>query len=71
VIGPKRAIGGVRPEYRHIGHVVAKLKAAYAITELIDFPEDIIAEHERRPAAHCLRVEVAPHHHIAVLHARG
>jgi hypothetical protein len=60
VAGPERAIGGVRPEYRQIGHPVAKLKAAHAITELIDFPDDIIAQHKRRPAAHRLRVEVAP-----------
>src|SRR5215469_8587905 len=35
----------VRPEYRHVGHAVAKLKAAYAIAELIDFTDDVVAQH--------------------------
>jgi ABC transporter substrate binding protein len=71
VAGPERAIGGVRPEYRQIGHPVANLKAAYAPAELIDFPDDVIAQHERRTAGGSLRVEVAPDHHVGVLHARG
>ena len=69
--GLERAIGGVRLEHGHIGHPVAKLKAAHAIAELIDFPDDIIAQHERRPAVHRLRVEVAPDHHVGVLQTRG
>ena len=36
---------------RHIGHAVAKLIAAHAITHKVDFPNDIIAHHERRPVA--------------------
>jgi len=42
-VTPERAIGGVRPEYRHIGYPVAQPKAAHTIVELIDFPDDIIA----------------------------
>jgi hypothetical protein len=60
VVGPERAIAGVRPQDSHIGHSVAELKVAHAITELIDFPDDIIAQHERRPSRRGLRVEVAP-----------
>ena len=71
VVSPERAIGGVGPDHRHIGHAIANLKAAHAIAELIDFPDDIIAQHERRPVEHRLRVEVAPDHHIRVLHPRG
>src|SRR6266853_6200145 len=70
-VSPERAIGGVRPDHRHIGHAVANLKAAHAIAELIDFPNDVIADHERRPAVHSLRIEVAPDQHVGVLHARG
>ncbi len=70
-VSSESAIGGVRPKYRQIGHAVAKLKAAHAIPELIDFPDDIIAQHKRRPAAHRLRVEAAPDHHVGVLQTRG
>ena len=69
VVGPERAIGSVRPEYRQIGHPISKLKAAYAIAELIDFPDDVIAQHDRRPEARSLRVEVASDQHVGVLHA--
>jgi hypothetical protein len=31
---------------------------------MIDFSDDIIAQHKRRPAAHRLRVEVAPDHQV-------
>ena len=48
VAGPERAICGIRPEDGHIAHAVAKLKAANAIADLIDFTYDVIAEHERR-----------------------
>ena len=71
IFGAERAIGGVRADHRHIGHAVAELKAAHAIAELIDFPDDIIAHHERRPAEHRLRVEVAPDHDVGVLDAGG
>jgi hypothetical protein len=37
IVSPKRAIGGIRSEHRHVGHLIAKPKAAYAITQLIDF----------------------------------
>jgi hypothetical protein len=70
-VTPERAIGGVRPEYRHIGYPVAQPKAAHTIVELIDFPDDIIARHERRPAAYRLPVAVAPDQHIRVLQTRG
>jgi hypothetical protein len=71
VVGPERAIGGIRREDRHIGHAVAKLKAPHAIAELIDFTDDVIAQHERWLAVYRLRVEVAPDHDIGVHHARG
>jgi len=35
------------------------------------FPDDIIAQHKRWPAAHRLRVEVGPDHHVGVLQTRG
>ena len=70
-VSPKRPIGGVRTDHRQIGHAVANLKAAHAIAELIDFPDHIISEHERRPAGRSLRVEVTPDQHVGVLHARG
>jgi hypothetical protein len=46
------------------------LKAAHITADLIDFPDDVIAHHEWRPACGSLRVEVAPDQHIRVLHAR-
>jgi hypothetical protein len=39
VVGPKRAIRGVRPEHRHVGHAVGKLKTGHASAELIDLPD--------------------------------
>lgn len=45
---PEAAVGGVRPTT--VGHTVANLKAAHAIAELIDFPDDIMTQHKRRPA---------------------
>jgi len=71
IVSPKRAIGGIRPEHRHVGHLIAKLKAAYAITQLIDLSDDIIAQHERWPLAHRLRVEVAADRNVCILQARG
>jgi hypothetical protein len=47
-VSPKRAVGRVRPDHRQIGHAVASLKAAHAIPELIDFPDDIISPALRR-----------------------
>src|SRR5262249_22513590 len=47
-----------------------KLKAAHASAELIDFPDDVIAHCERRPAEHP-RVQVAPDRHVGVLQTRG
>jgi hypothetical protein len=57
--------------YCHIGRAVAKLKAAHAIAELIDFPDDVIARRERRTAVHGLRIEMAPDQHVGVLQTRG
>ncbi len=48
-VGPERATGGVRPDHRQISDAIAKLKAAHAVAELIDFPHNVIAQHERRP----------------------
>jgi len=48
---------------------VAKLEAAHVPAELIDFADHVIAHHERRPAAHRLRIEVAPDQHVGVLQA--
>jgi len=67
-VSPERAICGVRPDHRQIGHAVPNLKAAHAIAELIDFPDDIISQHERRPAGRSLRVEVATDQYVGVLH---
>jgi len=69
-VSPERAIGGVRPDHRHIGHAVAELKAAHAVTELIDFPDNVIAHHEGQPATHRLRIEVAPDQDVGVLQTR-
>jgi hypothetical protein len=63
------AVGRVRADHGQIGDAVANLKAAHAIAELIDFPDDIISQHERRPAGRGLRVEAAPDQRV--LHARG
>jgi len=38
---------------------------------LIDFPDDVVANHERRPPVHGLRVEVAPDQNVGVLQTRG
>jgi hypothetical protein len=70
-VGPERAIGGVRPYHRHVGYAVAKLKVAHAIAELVDFPNHVIAQHQRRPPAHRLRVEVLPDQDVGVVQARG
>src|SRR6516164_606885 len=56
---PERAIGRIGSEHRHVGHTVAKLKSAHAIAELIDFPDDIVANYERWASGRCLRVEMA------------
>jgi len=71
VASPQRAIGSVRSEHRQIGHSFAEPKVAHAVTELIDFSDDIITHHKWWPAAHRLCVEVAPDHNIGVLQARG
>jgi len=49
--------------------LIAKLKAAYAITQLIDLSDDIIAQNERSPLAHRLRVEVTADRNVRVLQA--
>ena len=51
--------------------ISARLDRLAAIAELIYFPDDVIAEHERRPAAHRLWVEVPSDHHVRVGQARG
>ena len=71
ISGAERAIVSIRAEYGHIRHSIAKLKSAYAVTKLIDFADDTIAQRERRPAAHRLWVEVASDNHVRVLQARG
>ena len=58
-------------DHRRVGDAVAKLEVAHAITELVDFPDHVIAQHERRPAVHSLRVEVSPYQHVSVVQARG
>jgi hypothetical protein len=69
VVGPKGAVRSIRPEYGHVRHAIPDLKPAYAFTELIDFANDIIAERERRSAAHGLRVDVAPDRYVGVFQA--
>jgi hypothetical protein len=44
---------------------------AYAIAELINLPDDVIAQHKGRLEAHRLRVEAAPDQHLGIVHARG
>jgi hypothetical protein len=40
---------------------VANPKVAHAIADLIDFADNIVAQHERRPAAaRSLRIEMSP-----------
>jgi hypothetical protein len=51
------------PSYRRLDRLAA-------IAELIYFPDDVIAEHERRPAAHRLWVEVPSDHRVRVRQAR-
>src|SRR5436305_8407889 len=68
---PEGAIGGVRSQYRHVSHSIAELESAYAGTELIDFADDIVSEHERQVASHRLRVEVSADYDVGVLQARG
>jgi hypothetical protein len=69
-VGAERAIVGVRTDDRHIGHAFANLKAAYAIADLIDFSDDVVAHDERRPAAHP-RIKSTTDCHVRVLYARG
>jgi hypothetical protein len=71
VVSPEGAIGGVRPDHRHISDPVANLKAAHAFAQLIDFANDVIPQHEGWPATHRLRVEVAPNQHVGVFQTRG
>ena len=71
VVGPERAIRGVRPDHCHVGHAVANLKAAHAVAELINLADDVIAQHEGRLEAHRLGVEAAPDQHLGIVHARG
>jgi hypothetical protein len=67
----KRAIVGVRSNYRHVGDAVAKLKIAHAVADLIDLPDNVIAHHERRPQPHRLRVQMTPDQHLGVVKARS
>jgi hypothetical protein len=67
-VSPERPIGGIRSDHRHIGHSVADLEVAHAIGELVDFPDHVIANHERWSAERRLRVQVAPDQHISVLY---
>ena len=66
---PKRAIGSIRPENGQICHSVAELKALHAISELIDFPDYIIAHYKRWPAGRGLRVEMTPDQRVGVFKA--
>lgn len=71
VIGLERTVGSIRPNHRHVSDVVANLKVMYAIAELIDFPNDIIAQDERRLAARGLGVEAAAYQHVGLVQTRG
>jgi hypothetical protein len=48
MVSLERAISCIRADDRHIGHAVAQPKASYALAELIDVSDDIIAEYERQ-----------------------
>jgi hypothetical protein len=69
MISPEYTVLSVGSDHRHISHAVANLKAADAIAELINFADDIIAEHQGRPTEHRLRVEVTPDYDVSVFHA--
>ena len=71
MIGSERSIGGIRSDHRHVGDSVANLEVVHAISDLIDFPDDVASHHERRSVARRLWVEMAPHQHVGVMQARG
>jgi hypothetical protein len=71
IVSPKRTMGGVRPDHRHIGYAVANLEVAHAIAELIDFPDHVISHHKWGPATRSLWVKVAADQHVGVIHARS
>src|SRR5262249_18920592 len=71
MVDPQGAIVGVRTQDRHVGHTVTKPKPAYVIAELINFPDDVITDYERRTPKTGLWIEVAPNQRVRVLHARG
>jgi hypothetical protein len=47
LVGPERAADGPRPDHCHIGHAVAKLKAAHAMAELMRKIEMLFAHLKR------------------------
>src|SRR5262249_55173653 len=71
MVDPQGAIVGVRTQDRHVGHTVTKPKPAYVIAELINFPDDVVTDYERRTPKTGLWIEVAPNQRVRVLHARG
>jgi hypothetical protein len=60
VAGPQRAIGGIRPDHRHISDTVTNMKSADTVPELINFSNQIITHYEWWPAGSSLRIEVTP-----------
>src|SRR6266542_5575600 len=71
VVSTERSIGCVRPEHRHVGDAIADLEVAHTIADLIDFPDDVIPHHERRPVARSLWIQMAPDQDVGVLQAGG
>ncbi len=71
IAGLQRTIGGIRANDGQIGDALANLKAAHTLAKLIDFANDIVAEHEWRATKHRLRVNMAPDHNFGVLDAGG
>jgi len=71
ILGPERAIGGVRADDCHVGYAVARLEPSHTFAQLIDLADDIIAQHERRLQSYRLEIEMTPDHDIGVHDARG
>jgi hypothetical protein len=69
MVSLERAISGIRADDRHIGHAVAQPKASYALAELIDVSDDIIAEYERQTLGCGLRIHMPPDQSVCVVEA--
>jgi len=71
LLGPERAIRGVRPNDRHVGNPFTQLKAAHAIAELVNLSDEVVTHYERWAPQAGLRIEMLPYQGVGVLHAGG